>query len=103
MMPVTVVARVVARPEAVAALRSELMKLLVPTRAEPGCLEYRLHQDMTDPTLFLFYENWVNMECLQEHMESAHFVAYLEASAGLIADKTVHLMTEQQQGIDLCG
>lgn len=95
MKPVTVVAQVVARPEAVAALKSELIKLLAPTRSEQGCLEYRLHQDHADPALFLFYENWATMDCLKQHQASAHFKAYLEATEGLIASKVVQLMMEQ--------
>lgn len=95
MKPITVVAKVIARPEAVAALKSELQKMIEPTRSEQGCIEYRLHQDNADPALFLFYENWETMEFLKQHMESAHFKAYIEAAGDMIADKTVHLMTEQ--------
>ena len=94
MKPVTVVAKVIAKPEAVASLKSELIKMIAPTRSEQGCIEYRLHQDNADPVLFLFYENWETMECLNQHMESAHFKAYIKASQDMIVDKTVHLMTE---------
>jgi quinol monooxygenase YgiN len=94
MAKVTVVAKVVAKPEAVAAVKAELLKLVAPTRQEAGCGEYRLHQDNDEPTVFTFYENWESQACLDQHMASAHFQAYVAAVDGLLADKVVHRMTE---------
>ena len=94
MAKVTVVAKVTAKAEAVEAVRGELLKMVAPTRAEDGCLEYRLHQDNSDPTVFIFYENWQDMTCLERHMKSAHFQAYVAAVGDLLADKAVHLLTE---------
>ncbi|SNB45238.1 putative quinol monooxygenase [Geobacter sp. DSM 9736] len=91
---VTVVAKVVANKNSIEAVKAELLKLVAPTRKEAGCIEYRLHQDNTDPATFIFYENWESMEHLGQHMESPHFKAYIAAVDGLVADKTVHLMTE---------
>lgn len=94
MSKLTVVAKVVAKKEAVENVRTELLKMIAPTRREQGCIEYRLHQDNNDPAVFVFYENWENAACLERHMASEHFRAYLNAVDGLIADKVVHLMTE---------
>jgi quinol monooxygenase YgiN len=93
MAPLTVVAKVVAKSESVTALRTELLRLLAPTRQEEGCIEYRLHQDNQDPTVFIFYENWQDRAALDRHMASPHFTAYIKATEGMIADKAVHLMT----------
>ncbi len=94
MSKVTVVARITARPEAIAEVKAELLKMIAPTRQEQGCLEYRLHQDRQDPSLFLFYENWEDLSCLERHMTSAHFQDYVAAVDGLIAGKVVTTMTE---------
>lgn len=94
MSRVTVVAKVVAREGAVASLKAELLKLIPPTRREEGCLEYRLHQETGDPAVFLFYENWQSMACLQQHMASAHFTNYIAAVDGMVAEKTVQTLTE---------
>ncbi len=94
MAKVTVVAKVTAKQEAVEAVKGELLKMVAPTRAEEGCLEYRLHQDNDDPAVFLFYENWESMACLERHMNSPHFQAYVAAVGDLLADKAVHLLTE---------
>lgn len=93
MSAVTVVAQVVAREEYLEPLKAELMGMLAPTRQEEGCIEYRLHQDQDNPNLFLFFETWQDMECLQKHMNSPHFTRYAATVADWIADKTVYKMT----------
>ncbi|HEY3307355.1 MAG TPA: putative quinol monooxygenase [Desulfuromonadaceae bacterium] len=93
MSKLTVIAKVVAKGDAVEAVRAELLKLIVPTRQERGCLEYRLHQDNQDPAVFIFYENWESTACLEQHMNSLHFKEYIAAVDGLITEKVVHKMT----------
>ena len=94
MSTVTVVAKVTAKSDAIEAVKTELIKMLEPTRQEEGCIEYRLHQDNENPAIFVFYENWKNLACLEQHMNSPHFQAYVAAVGDLIADKIVHKMTE---------
>ncbi len=101
MPPLTVVAKVVATKEAVERVKSELLKLVAPTRKEEGCIGYTLHQDNADPALFIFYENWESAASLEKHMSSDHFKEYIRAVDGLIEEKVVHRMTGielQQQG-----
>jgi quinol monooxygenase YgiN len=94
MPKITVVAKVVAKNEAIEPVKAELLKMIAPTRQEAGCLEYRLHQDRQDPAVFVFYENWEHPSCLEQHLNSAHYRSYVAAVADLIADKVVHKMTE---------
>lgn len=39
-------------------VKNELIKILEPTRKEIGCLRYDLHQDIDNPSIFMFYEIW---------------------------------------------
>lgn len=94
MSTVTVVAKVVAKNDAMEAVKAELRKLVSQTRQEEGCIEYRLHQDNDNPANFIFYETWKSLACLEQHMNSQHFQAYLVAVEGMVADKIVHKMTE---------
>ena len=94
MSTVTVVAKIVAKEEAIESVKTELLKMILPTRQEPGCLEYRLHQDSQAPAVFLFYENWESMSCLEQHLKSPHYKNYAAAVQNLITDKVVHKMTE---------
>lgn len=94
MAKVTIVAKVTAKTDQIEAVKAELMKMIAPTRQEQGCIEYRLHQDNDNPAVFVFYENWENPVCVDQHMNSPHFKAYVAAVSDLLADKVVHKMTE---------
>ncbi|MSN26925.1 MAG: antibiotic biosynthesis monooxygenase [Geobacter sp.] len=94
MSTVTIVAKLTAKSEAIETVKAELLKMLAPTRQEQGCLEYRLHQDKDNPAVFVFYENWENRACFEQHMNSRHFLSYVAAVSELIADKVVNKMTE---------
>ena len=90
----TIVARIEAIPDRVELVRSELEKLIAPTRKEAGCLQYDLHQDNNDPAVFLFYENWENRTLWQAHMENDHLKAYLKATEGAVAGFTLNEMAQ---------
>ncbi len=92
MIGLTVVAKIVAKREFTDVVKSELLKLLVPTRQEYGCLEYNLHQDTEDPAVFIFHENWKDSACLENHKNSDHYKIYTRAVVDLIEDKVVHKM-----------
>ena len=91
---VTVVAKIVANPDTVETVKAELLKMVAPTRNEQGCIEYRLHQDIDNPAVFMFYENWESMACLERHMNTPHFQAYVAAVGDKITEKSVHKLTE---------
>ncbi len=90
---ISVVAKVVAKKESVEGVKAELLKLIAPTRKEAGCIDYCLHQDNEDPAVFIFYETWESLACLEKHMESDHFRSYVNAVGSMIEDKVVHKMT----------
>lgn len=92
MSAITVVAQLIARPEHREALQTELLNLVVATRQEAGCLEYRLHQDLDDPNRYLFFETWQDRPSLERHLASAHFMRYAAATAHCITDKTVRIL-----------
>jgi quinol monooxygenase YgiN len=94
MSKITVVAKFVTKQETIELLKHELLKLITPTRQEPGCIEYRLHQDNQDPAVFLFYENWENMSFLERHMKSSHFQAFSVVMKSLVTEQVIHIMTE---------
>jgi quinol monooxygenase YgiN len=71
----SVVAEIQARPGKEAALREALLGLIVPTRAEEGCVQYDLHESTDTPGQFVFYENWTSREHLDRHLASPHLEA----------------------------
>lgn len=82
----TIIGTVVAKPEK----RDELMRILTaqvaPTRAEPGCISYDFHGDKSDPNVFVFYENFVSKEALDEHLKKAHLKPLMDRLDELLAE-----------------
>ena len=73
--PLTLIARMRAKDGQQARLRQELQRLVTPTRAEPGCITYDLHDSQTDPAVFMFYEVWKSSADLDAHFATPHMKA----------------------------
>jgi len=89
----TIVARILAKEEKRELVKSELLKLIEPTRTEDGCINYDLHQDNKNPNLFIFHENWESSAHLEKHMVSAHIAEYVKATEGAVENFVLHEMT----------
>ena len=59
-------------------LGQALRALVAPTRAEPGCLAYRLHHDPQHPGKFMFYEKFASQAALDAHIASPHFQNFVK-------------------------
>jgi quinol monooxygenase YgiN len=77
-------AMVKAKPGQEEAVKEVLLALVEPTRKEPGCLCYNLHQSKSDPGMFMFYEQWVGKEAIDAHGKTPH----MKALGGQLKDKT---------------
>ncbi|MDF1606822.1 putative quinol monooxygenase [Hoeflea sp. YIM 152468] len=94
MSKLTIVATIKAKPDQIALVKAELEKLIPITRAEAGCIDYDLHQDISNPAHFMFYENWESRELWQSHMKAPHLAAYAEATDGAVAEVILHEMNQ---------
>ncbi len=92
--PLTIIARIEAKKNKVDLVKSELLKLIEPTRKEQGCLQYDLHQDNENPAIFMFYENWENRELWQIHMNNENLKAYMDATDGAVEKITLNEMSK---------
>lgn len=90
----TIAARIETKPEQVELVKAELLKLIPITLAEPGCLQYDLHQDNDNPAIFAFYENWTSRELWQQHMKNTHIAAYLQTTEGAVESFVLNEMTK---------
>ncbi|WP_321477095.1 putative quinol monooxygenase [uncultured Paludibaculum sp.] len=68
----TLVAELIAQPGKEDQVRQELLSLIEPTRAEPGNVDYFLHESVEKPGHFLFYENWISEQALAEHAQTPY-------------------------------
>ena len=90
----TIVVHILAKEEYREDVKAELLKLVGPTRGEEGNISYDLHQDNSNPNLFLFHEKWVSQELLQKHSQSKHIAEYKAATEEKLVDVTLFKMTE---------
>ena len=68
------------KPEYLNKAKSELLKILEPTRKEDGCLLYELHQDLDNPNVLMFYEIWETKEAWNKHDLMPHINKFREAT-----------------------
>lgn len=93
MAKLTITGNIVANPDSIDLVKSELEKLIPITRKEAGCLQYDLHQDTDNAAYFMFYENWESRELWQTHMNAPHLKAFMETTDGAIEKFWLHEMT----------
>ncbi len=74
MQKVTVVAKLKAKAGMEDKVKKVLLHMVEETRKEKGCINYDLHVDDQDPSVFLFYENWVSKMALDNHFNTRHFL-----------------------------
>lgn len=92
-MALTILAKITAQAGADNAVGAALQKLIAPTRQEAGCIQYDLHQDNDDPSVFVFFEVWETRSLWQDHLNSAHIIAHRAATDGLVAGVEIHELT----------
>lgn len=92
-MQLTVVAKIEAKSGSEDLVYQELRNLIAPTQAEDGCINYDLHRSIENPALFLFYENWINRELWEAHMQSAHIKGFEQKTEAAIANWELLLLT----------
>lgn len=94
MSKLTIIAHIYAKSEKIEHVKAELHRVIEPTRAEQGCLNYDLHQDNEDTAHFFFFENWESRDLWQAHMESQHLKDFKAATEGAIENVVLNEMTQ---------
>jgi quinol monooxygenase YgiN len=80
-----VVARITARPDQVGELKSLLLGLVEPTRAESGCISYEVCQSEADPCDFVCVEEWMSGSAIDRHMATPHVQKAFARTPSLLA------------------
>jgi quinol monooxygenase YgiN len=78
-----IVAESIAKPGCEDELRTQLLTLIEPSRAEPGCVQYTLHENPDEPGRFLFYEIWKDDDAFVYHTKTKHFTEFGPKAAHL--------------------
>ena len=83
---ITVIADIQAKKSQIEFVKSELCKLVKPTRRECGNINYMFYQDRNDPSFFHSYENWINKEVIERHLKTKHIQEYLESTKDAVSN-----------------
>jgi len=81
----TLIARLIAKPDKAEDLGDGLKALIYPTVKEAGSLGYTLHRDNDDPNVWILYETWKSRADLDAHFEQPYTKAMLARFPELLA------------------
>lgn len=69
---ITIVVYVYGYEDKIEELRNELYQLVMPTKLEEGNITFTMCLDEQDPCKFVFFEQYVNEEEFQRHLNSSY-------------------------------
>jgi len=68
-------------------LKELLEAMVVPSKAEDGCLNYNIYQYKKNPKKFMAVETWADDDKLDGHKHSAHYKIYKTSYEPYTQDK----------------
>jgi autoinducer 2-degrading protein len=77
------------RTEVVAAFRDRLLRHAhISVTQEAGCSRFDVHQERSDPTMFLLIECYADEAAFELHRTSPHYLAFREDAKDWVVDRT---------------
>lgn len=70
-------------------LQEFLETLVVPTRAEPGCLRYEVNQELSDPATFTFVETFADRAAFEAHCATPYVAKLFELLPELVGEQYI--------------
>jgi quinol monooxygenase YgiN len=80
-------------PEVAEAIRA----CVGPTRREDGCRSYSPHNDLDQPSRFVFVERWDSQAALASHLKTPHFLAMAGAFETLLKSPLKVMILQELQ------
>ncbi|WP_437616421.1 putative quinol monooxygenase [Erwinia sp. V71] len=82
---IEVIAAFSAKPGKEDALRKATLDVVEPTRAESGCVQFVVHEDLNQPGAFFIRETWKSQEDLDKHFQMPYLQNLVELHKELLA------------------
>lgn len=64
--------------------REELLRVVPPSRAEPGCLSIHACESLRDPSEFAIHSEWIDEAAFERHSQMPHTLRFVEAAERLL-------------------
>src|SRR3954447_19449226 len=84
--------RAVIKPESREAFMAAARDTIAQTRQEPGSLSYSYYEDIAEPNVFIFYEEWRMQADIDAHLAQPYTQALLAAAAQWVAAPPVMVL-----------
>jgi len=85
-----IIAETYIKPEKIDEVRKMYEKVIQHTRKQPGCLDYKLYQNIDNPDILMFVEEWETEEDFIAHLEDEIFLSiYYEIEKYFVKDEIV--------------
>ena len=94
-MKINITAIVKSKPETLQETKKLLAGMAVDSAKEEACIQYDLHQDNKNPTLFLFHEIWENEAGLALHETQSYFQNFKARASELLAEPIIVYKTNK--------
>ncbi len=86
-MQITKKVTFIAKEDHIDQLKALLEAMVLPSRAEVGCLKYNIYQIENEPERFIVIEAWEDEAALEGHKHSSHYQHYKSHYEVHTADK----------------
>lgn len=73
-----------AQPGSQTEFRDELLRVVPPSRAEPGCLSIRAFESLREPAEFAIHSEWIDEAAFEQHSQMPHTARFVEAAERLL-------------------
>ncbi len=85
-MSLYIVARIDALPGQEQAVLAELKRVIVPTRAEAGCLRVHVYQSRRESVVFFIHSEWKDEAAFDAHVKLLHTQQFIAAVETLVTN-----------------
>ncbi|MEQ9316071.1 MAG: putative quinol monooxygenase [Henriciella sp.] len=87
-------------PDRIEEARPAMERMILASRAEPGCLDYAYSLDLIDPGLVRVSERWSDRDALKAHFQTPHMAKWRAAWPGLnIRDRSLRLYEAEPEDL----
>ena len=91
-----ILVEIVVKPEHRDAFKAEALRHATTTKdQEPGCVQFDVSADKTEPGLFYFYEVYADDDALEEHRNSPSLARYRDTSKDWTVSRSVKTALKQ--------
>jgi quinol monooxygenase YgiN len=83
------------RPGRAAEFREEVLRVVAPSRAEPGCVALHVFESLHEPIQFAIHSEWIDEAAFETHALLPHTVRFVEAAETLLTHSVAGLRSRQ--------